>query len=55
MHLVLAKIADADGKTQAGVKGMSLFIVPKRMVTAQGALTGERNDVALAGLNHKLG
>jgi alkylation response protein AidB-like acyl-CoA dehydrogenase len=55
VHLVLAKIADADGKTQAGVRGLSLFIVPKRMVTAQGALTGERNDVALAGLNHKLG
>jgi alkylation response protein AidB-like acyl-CoA dehydrogenase len=55
VHLVLAKIADADGKTQPGVKGLSLFIVPKRMVTAQGDLTGERNDVALAGLNHKLG
>ncbi len=35
--------------------GISLFIVPKKLVDAQGQLTGERNDVALAGLNHKLG
>jgi alkylation response protein AidB-like acyl-CoA dehydrogenase len=55
VHLVLAKIADADGQTQPGVKGLSLFIVPKRMVTAKGDLSGDRNDVALAGLNHKLG
>jgi butyryl-CoA dehydrogenase len=32
-----------------------LFIVPKKMVDADGKLTGERNDVALAGLNHKMG
>ncbi|TAF82924.1 MAG: acyl-CoA dehydrogenase, partial [Curvibacter sp.] len=32
-----------------------LFIVPKKMVSAQGELTGVRNDVVLAGLNHKLG
>lgn len=55
VHLVLAKIPGADGKLVAGVKGISLFIVPKHMVDAQGQLTGERNDVALAGLNHKLG
>jgi butyryl-CoA dehydrogenase len=55
VHLVLAKIPGADGKLVPGVKGISLFIVPKRMVNAQGELTGERNDVALAGLNHKLG
>jgi alkylation response protein AidB-like acyl-CoA dehydrogenase len=55
VHLVLAKIADAQGRVQPGVKGLSLFIVPKRMVDADGRLTGERNDVALAGLNHKLG
>jgi butyryl-CoA dehydrogenase len=55
IHLVLAKIPDADGKTIAGTKGISLFIVPKKLVDTQGALTGERNDVALAGLNHKLG
>ena len=29
--------------------------MPKKLVDADGALTGERNDVALAGLNHKLG
>ncbi|MCH7343915.1 acyl-CoA dehydrogenase [Pelomonas sp. CA6] len=55
VHLVLAKIPDADGRLPPGVKGISLFIVPKQMVDAQGRLTGERNDVALAGLNHKLG
>jgi alkylation response protein AidB-like acyl-CoA dehydrogenase len=55
IHLVLAKIPDADGKLVPGTRGISLFVVPKKMVDAQGQLTGERNDVALAGLNHKLG
>ena len=55
IHLVLAKIPDPDGHLVPGVKGISLFIVPKKLVDAQGQLTGERNDVALAGLNHKLG
>ena len=55
IHLVLAKIPDASGKLVSGTRGISLFIVPKKMVSAQSELTGERNDVALAGLNHKLG
>lgn len=55
IHLVLAKIPGDDGKPLPGVKGISLFIVPKKLVDANGELTGERNDVALAGLNHKLG
>ncbi|MDZ7921098.1 acyl-CoA dehydrogenase [Rhodoferax sp.] len=55
IHLVLAKIPDADGKLVPGTRGISLFIVPKKMVNTQGELTGVRNDVALAGLNHKLG
>ncbi len=55
IHLVLAKIPGPDGKLIAGTRGISLFIVPKKLVNAQGQLTGERNDVALAGLNHKLG
>ncbi len=55
VHLVLAKIPGPHGKLVPGTKGISLFIVPKRLVDASGALTGERNDVALAGLNHKLG
>jgi Acetyl-CoA dehydrogenase C-terminal like/Acyl-CoA dehydrogenase, C-terminal domain len=55
VHLVLAKIPGPDGKLVAGTRGISLFIVPKRMVDADGRLTGERNDVALAGLNHKCG
>ena len=55
IHLVLAKIPGPDGKLIAGTKGISLFIVPKKMVGVDGELTGERNDVALAGLNHKLG
>ncbi|MES2688368.1 MAG: acyl-CoA dehydrogenase [Pseudomonadota bacterium] len=55
IHLVLAKIPGPDGKLIAGTRGISLFIVPKKMVGVDGQLTGERNDVALAGLNHKLG
>jgi butyryl-CoA dehydrogenase len=55
IHLVLAKIPGPDGKPLPGVKGISLFIVPKHLVDDQGQLTGERNDVALAGLNHKCG
>ncbi len=55
IHLVLAKIPGSDGKLIPGVKGISLFIVPKKMVNTEGQLTGVRNDVALAGLNHKCG
>jgi butyryl-CoA dehydrogenase len=55
VHLVLAKIPDEDGRLVPGTRGISLFIVPKRIVDAEGRLTGERNDVVLAGLNHKLG
>jgi alkylation response protein AidB-like acyl-CoA dehydrogenase len=55
IHLVLAKIPGPDGKLIAGTRGISLFIVPKKMVDTKGELTGVRNDVALAGLNHKLG
>jgi alkylation response protein AidB-like acyl-CoA dehydrogenase len=55
IHLVLAKIPDADGKLVSGTRGISLFIVPKKLVNTHGELTGARNDVALAGLNHKLG
>jgi len=55
VHLVLAKIPDAEGKLIPGVRGISLFIVPKKMVNEKAELTGVRNDVALAGLNHKCG
>lgn len=55
VHLVLAKIPDADGNLIPGVRGISLFIVPKKMVNEKAELTGVRNDVALAGLNHKCG
>ncbi|SHM65373.1 butyryl-CoA dehydrogenase [Duganella sacchari] len=54
VHLVLAKIPGEDGKLIPGVKGISLFIVPKFLVNDDGSL-GDRNDVALAGLNHKMG
>ncbi|MYM28409.1 acyl-CoA dehydrogenase [Duganella sp. CY15W] len=54
VHLVLAKIPGEDGKLIPGVKGISLFIVPKFLVNDDGSL-GARNDVALAGLNHKMG
>ncbi|WNV75113.1 acyl-CoA dehydrogenase [Geodermatophilus sp. DSM 44513] len=50
VHLVLAKIPGGP----PGVKGISLFIVPKVLVREDGSL-GERNDVVLAGLNHKMG
>ncbi|MFO1330986.1 MAG: acyl-CoA dehydrogenase [Rubrivivax sp.] len=55
VHLVLAKIVQPDGGLLPGTKGISLFIVPKYLVDAQGTLSGGRNDVVLAGLNHKLG
>lgn len=54
VHLVLAKIPGPDGRLIPGVKGISLFIVPKYLVDEDGAI-GERNDVVLAGLNHKMG
>jgi len=50
VHMVLAKIEGAP----AGTKGISLFICPKFLVNDDGSL-GERNDVALAGLLHKMG
>ena len=50
VHLVLARIAGAP----PGVRGISLFIVPRFRVNADGS-RGERNDVRLAGLNHKMG
>ena len=50
IHLVLAKIVGAP----AGVRGISLFIVPRWKVDADGS-RGARNDVRLAGLNHKMG
>ena len=54
VHLVLAKIPGSDGKLIPGVKGISLFIVPKFLVNEDGSV-GARNDVVLAGLNHKMG
>jgi alkylation response protein AidB-like acyl-CoA dehydrogenase len=50
VHLVLAKIPGGP----PGVKGISLFIVPRVLVDAEGR-PAERNDVVLAALNHKMG
>src|SRR5690606_10460321 len=50
IHLVLARMPDAP----PGVKGISLFIVPKFLVNDDGSL-GPRNDVWCASLEHKLG
>jgi len=50
VHLVLAKIPGSP----PGVKGISLFIAPKFLVNRDGSL-GARNDISLAGLNHKMG
>jgi alkylation response protein AidB-like acyl-CoA dehydrogenase len=50
VHLVLARLPDAP----AGVKGISLFVVPKYLVGADGAL-GKRNDLRCVSLEHKMG
>jgi len=50
VHLVLARTPDAP----EGVKGISLFVVPKQLVNADGTL-GKRNDVYCASIEHKLG
>jgi 3-(methylthio)propanoyl-CoA dehydrogenase len=50
IHLVLARLPDAP----PGTKGISLFLVPKLHVNDDGSL-GERNDVKVIGLEHKLG
>jgi len=50
VHLVLARLPDAP----PGVKGISMFLVPKFLVNADGSL-GARNDLRCVGLEHKLG
>lgn len=50
IHLVLARLPDAP----AGVKGISLFLVPKFLVNDDGSL-GERNDLICASIEHKMG
>ncbi len=50
VHLVLARLPDAP----PGTRGISLFLVPKYLVNADGSL-GARNDVVCAGLEHKIG
>ncbi|VWX63396.1 3-methylmercaptopropionyl-CoA dehydrogenase [Burkholderiales bacterium 8X] len=69
VHIVLAKIPDENGKLVPGTRGISLFIVPKWTLEVErragsseeggrpevDVRLGPRNDIALAGLNHKLG
>jgi butyryl-CoA dehydrogenase len=50
VHMVLARLEGAP----AGVRGISLFLVPKYLLNGDGGI-GARNDVALAGLLHKMG
>jgi alkylation response protein AidB-like acyl-CoA dehydrogenase len=50
VHFVLARLPDAP----AGTKGISLFLIPKFLVNADGSL-GARNDIHASGLEHKLG
>jgi len=50
VHLVLARLPDAP----AGTRGISLFLVPKFLVNADGSL-GPRNDAFCASIEHKLG
>ena len=52
VHLVLAKLPDESGRLPDGTRGISLFIVPK-WLDRNGGRT--RNDVVVAGLNHKMG
>jgi alkylation response protein AidB-like acyl-CoA dehydrogenase len=54
VHLVLAKVPGDDGRIAPGMAGISLFIVPKRLLTPSGD-PGERNDITVMGLNHKMG
>lgn len=54
VHLVLAKVPDQSGALRPGVAGISLFIVPKFTLAPDGK-PGVRNDVVVAGLNHKMG
>ena len=51
VHLVLARLPDAP----AGVKGISLFVVPKFLLDAEGNTTAERNTAFALSLEHKLG
>ena len=50
VHLVLARLPDAP----EGVKGISLFVVPKFMVNADGS-AGARNDIRCVSIEHKMG
>jgi alkylation response protein AidB-like acyl-CoA dehydrogenase len=50
VHFVLARLPDAP----AGTKGISLFLIPKFLVNADGSL-GARNDIFASGIEHKLG
>src|SRR5580700_10171293 len=50
VHFVLARLPDAP----AGTRGISLFLIPKFLVKADGSL-GERNDIYASGVEHKLG
>ena len=50
VHFVLARLPDAP----AGTKGISLFLIPKFLVNADGSL-GARNDIYVSGIEHKLG
>lgn len=54
VHLVLAKVRNPDGSLPQGTEGISLFIAPKYLSGTE-AGRGERNDIAVAGLNHKMG
>ena len=49
VHLVLAKVPDGEGNMPDGTNGLSLFLVPKFCPD------GQRNDISIAGLNHKMG
>jgi alkylation response protein AidB-like acyl-CoA dehydrogenase len=55
IHLVLAKLPDADGKYVDDLATVALFLVPKFAVAQDGSMTGVANGVSTGGVEHKMG
>ena len=55
VHIVLAKIPDADGRLQPGLGSVNVFLVPARHIDPASGQLGERNAIEVSGLEHKMG
>jgi alkylation response protein AidB-like acyl-CoA dehydrogenase len=55
VHIVLAKIPDADGRLQPGLGSVNVFLVPARHVDPRDGRLGGRNAIEVSGLEHKMG